>query len=216
MADRNYYVICDDNCKFEGMTKEQILAAIAEVTGATPTQIDDAFITKIKEQNRNSPLKFWVGTNAQYNELTPVDGVFYIITDADPLIDVIKEVEQNAQDIGEMANDLLDLRTNGTDELNVDDDAWMVQKFANGLVQAWTTRTKTIASGESDSQPFAYPSGVDPNFPVHGFVQAMDDTVDAPACFYMQKSNGVAKWGLGRKNTTDIGYYNVFLVGRWK
>lgn len=84
--DRNYYVICDDNCKFEGMTKEQTIASIAEATGATPTQIDAAFITKIKEQNRNTPLKFWIGTQAEYNALEETDeNTFYIFSDSDEL-----------------------------------------------------------------------------------------------------------------------------------
>lgn len=69
--ERNYYVICDDNCRFIGMTKEQIMAAIAEATGATPVHIDDAFITKIKEQNHQNPLKFWVGTEAEFNAISP-------------------------------------------------------------------------------------------------------------------------------------------------
>ena len=53
MSERNYYVLCDDNCRFESMTKEQIIAAIAEATGHTPEDIDAAFITRIKEQNKN-------------------------------------------------------------------------------------------------------------------------------------------------------------------
>lgn len=82
MSERNYYVICDDNCRFEGMTKEQIIAAIAEATGATPTHIDDAFITKLKETNANRQLKFWVGTTAQYNALPEIaENTFYILTD---------------------------------------------------------------------------------------------------------------------------------------
>lgn len=66
---RNYYVLCENNCKFPAMTAEQTMAAIAEATGNTPTNIDDAFITKIKEKNANNNLTFWVGTTAQYNAL---------------------------------------------------------------------------------------------------------------------------------------------------
>lgn len=83
--ERNYYVICEDKCLFPAMTKEQILAAIAQATGGTVKDIDDAFITKIKELNGGNNLKFWVGTTAEYNaiknanELTP--NCFYITTD---------------------------------------------------------------------------------------------------------------------------------------
>lgn len=86
--ERNYYVICDDNCKFPAMTAEQVLAAIAEATGNTPTSVDDAFITKIREQNANNDLKFWVGTQAAYNALTPENNVLYIITDSDDTLSV--------------------------------------------------------------------------------------------------------------------------------
>lgn len=86
---RTYYVICEDNCKFESMTKEQIIAAIAEATGETPVHIDDAFITKIKEQNHNGTLKWWVGTQAQYNAIATKDAAtLYIITDFDELEDL--------------------------------------------------------------------------------------------------------------------------------
>lgn len=51
-VERRYYVICEYNCKFESMTKEQIIAAIEEATGNVPTHIDDAFITKLKEINK--------------------------------------------------------------------------------------------------------------------------------------------------------------------
>lgn len=80
MNERNYYVICDDNCRFEGMTKEQIYEAIAEATGTTPTPVDEAFITKIKEQNAQHSLKVWKGTEAQYNALSTKDAdTLYII-----------------------------------------------------------------------------------------------------------------------------------------
>ena len=82
MADeRQYFCLRNDNCRFPTMTAEQILAAIAEATGNTPTSIDDAFITKIKEINGNTALKFWVGTQAQYNALTPESDTYYIIKD---------------------------------------------------------------------------------------------------------------------------------------
>lgn len=80
MSERNYYVICDDNCRFEGMTKEQIYDAIAEATGTTPTPVDEAFITKIKEQNAQHSLKVWKGTEAQYNALAQKNAdTLYII-----------------------------------------------------------------------------------------------------------------------------------------
>ena len=69
--DRKFYVICDDDCRIEGMSKEQIFAAIAEVTGKTPTEIDAAFITKIKERNTGKEVSLWIGTEAEFNAITP-------------------------------------------------------------------------------------------------------------------------------------------------
>lgn len=81
MSERNYWVLCDDNCRFPAMTKEQIIAAIAEATGETPVHIDDAFITKIKEQNRQDALRFWIGSRAEYNAISEKeDDVLYIVT----------------------------------------------------------------------------------------------------------------------------------------
>lgn len=78
------YVSCDCHNHYEGLTKEQIIAAIAEATGNTPTSVDDAFITKIKEMNANAQLKFWIGTTAQFNALATKDGnTLYIMTDDD-------------------------------------------------------------------------------------------------------------------------------------
>lgn len=73
MAERKTYVICDDGCKFEAMTKEEILAAIAEATGKTLLDVDGAFITMIKEQNAGNAVKVWVGTQDEYNALQDKD-----------------------------------------------------------------------------------------------------------------------------------------------
>ena len=79
--DRKYYVLCQDDCKFEGMTKEQTIAAIAEATGAVPQNIDEAFISQIVNQNGGS-LRLWQGTRAEYNALPEKDaGTIYHITD---------------------------------------------------------------------------------------------------------------------------------------
>lgn len=103
MAERNYYVVCDDNCRFEGMTKEQIITAIEQAieTGSVG-DIDAGFITKIKETNRNAELKFWVGTQAEYNAISvPSQNTFYIITDSDDERRIINTV------VAEIENSLL-------------------------------------------------------------------------------------------------------------
>lgn len=93
-VERRYYVICEYNCKFESMTKEQIIAAIEEATGNVPTHIDDAFITKLKEINKNGAVKFWVGTRAEYNALqTKRTDTLYMITDDDIIASLTARIE---------------------------------------------------------------------------------------------------------------------------
>ena len=88
MADeRAYYVFSADNCRFDGMTKEQILAAITQaVETGTIQNVDTGFVTKIKEQNSGSAVTLWVGTQAQYNALgTKEPNCLYIVTDDDTI-----------------------------------------------------------------------------------------------------------------------------------
>ncbi len=67
---RKYYCTCDSNCKFETMTKEQILAAIAQaVSTGSVGDVDTGFVTKLKETNSGSHITFWVGTRAQYEAI---------------------------------------------------------------------------------------------------------------------------------------------------
>lgn len=76
------YVICDQNCKFEGMTKEQILTAIMQaVNNGVIGDIDAGFITTIKTIN-GVALKFFVGEQAGYDALTAEEkkDLFAIIT----------------------------------------------------------------------------------------------------------------------------------------
>ena len=83
MAERKYYVICEDNCKFESMTKEQIYAAIMQAaeTGEI-SNVDAGFISVIKEQNGGRNLMFWLGTTAEYNALNEkYENCLYIKTD---------------------------------------------------------------------------------------------------------------------------------------
>lgn len=70
MSNRNYWVYCDDHCKFPAMTKEQTLAAITQaVTQGTIGDIDTGFVTTIKTIT-GTPLKFFVGRQAEYDALS--------------------------------------------------------------------------------------------------------------------------------------------------
>lgn len=103
-----FYVLCDKNCKYESMTKEQILTAIEQaVNNGNIENVDAGFVTKIKEQNSGTALSFWVGTQAQYNALKGrAENCFYIITDDTTLADIntaIEEQGQSIQAVGEIA-----------------------------------------------------------------------------------------------------------------
>lgn len=89
------YVICDQNCKFEGMTKEQILTAIAQaVETGTIGDLDTGFITTIKTIN-GTPLKFFVGEQATYDALTDEEktNLFAIITNDTTKAGLLQDIE---------------------------------------------------------------------------------------------------------------------------
>ena len=105
MPNNTYYVFDDKLCKFEGLTKEQIYTAIADATGNTPTGVDDAFITKIKESNRNHALTIWKGTQAQYNAIVTKDAdTFYIIEDDATISDINANIENLDAKIDDLAD----------------------------------------------------------------------------------------------------------------
>lgn len=76
------YVICDNNCKYESLTKEQILTAITQaIESGTVGDINTGFVTTIKTIT-GAPLRFFVGSQAEYAELSTEDreNLFAIIT----------------------------------------------------------------------------------------------------------------------------------------
>lgn len=96
-----YYVICDDDCKYEGMTKEQILSAIEQgLAQGYVSDPDSAVFSKIKEICANAATQIWVGTEAQFNAISPApavgksvvrvgtDGVMYLCSDDSTLNDL--------------------------------------------------------------------------------------------------------------------------------
>lgn len=94
MSERNYYVICDNNCKFPAMTKEQVLTAIEQaVATGKITDVDSGFITRLKEMNGNEVLTMWIGTQAEYNALTEItQNCLYLITDETTEADIEQRV----------------------------------------------------------------------------------------------------------------------------
>lgn len=93
MSERKYYVICDDNCKFPAMTKEQTLAAIQQaVSMGEIKDVDTGFVTTLKTINGHG-LKFFIGEQSEWDNVPDEQktGVFAIITN-----DTIKDDMQSA------------------------------------------------------------------------------------------------------------------------
>ena len=150
MENGKYYVIANGNNVFESMTKEQIVAAIAQATGETPTDVDSAFITKLKEQNRNRNLKVWVGTQAEYNAIaTPDTDTLYIITDESDIEDLAAELEQEIDGLDtRLSNLTLQVGRNYVKEFGTHTDSnnkvWRYKWWSDGTVEFWTDRWITV------------------------------------------------------------------------
>lgn len=104
MTDRTYYCFCDSGCKFETLTKEQILTAITQaVNNGTIGNIDTGFITTVKTIN-GTPLKFFVGTQYEYDVLTAEEkqNLFAVITNdtaKDALFAAIEDLQNDVNGI---------------------------------------------------------------------------------------------------------------------
>lgn len=105
---KKYYCFCGSNCKYETMTREQILAAIVQaVETGEIRDVDTGFVTKIKEKNGGRYVTFWVGTQAEYNALeSTAENCVYIITDDAAMEDLRKYVEVTANSCEELAQEV--------------------------------------------------------------------------------------------------------------
>lgn len=109
MATPTVYVICNSNCKYESMTKEQIIAAITQaVNEGTIGNVDTGFVQTIKTVN-NRGIKLFVGTQAEYNALSDsekVNDLFAIITDDVTSADFEIMIEAAYKDLHELEQKL--------------------------------------------------------------------------------------------------------------
>jgi hypothetical protein len=106
MSERNYWVFCDNNCKFPAMTKEQTLTAITQaVNEGTIGDIDTGFVTTIKTIN-GQPLKFFVGMQSAYEALTDAEkeNLFAIITNDTFKESILSAVESLTAHMGDILN----------------------------------------------------------------------------------------------------------------
>lgn len=148
---RKYYCICDSNCKFETMTKEQILAAIAQaVETGKIGNCDAGFITKVKEQNSGGYVTFWVGTQASYNALDNIEqNCLYIITDDTTESDIMNSLQDIKETESDIQNDLRDIHeavsANSKVSLTALQEAQKAQQAINALRESVKSSDLTSA-----------------------------------------------------------------------
>ena len=89
------YGIDGANNKVETLTKEQILDAIAQAQlGGSVLDYDSAFVSQLKEINHGYALKFWIGTQAEYNALQSHEvNVIYIISDDNSKEEILAAID---------------------------------------------------------------------------------------------------------------------------
>lgn len=119
-----YYVYDDNNNKYEGLTKEQILALIqtAQSGGRLIPDTQTAVFGAIKETNKNTALTFWVGTQAEYNALANhQNGCFYIITDDDSVAgmqELVNDLDATVTALNSAVTVNTNAIANNADEIN--------------------------------------------------------------------------------------------------
>ena len=112
MATPTVYVICGNNCRYEGMTKEQILTAIMQAAQEGKIRdVDAGFVTTINTIN-GKPLKFFYGPQAEYDALTAEQkaGLFALITNdttKEGLLEAIASLNSRADSLEEKTATIL-------------------------------------------------------------------------------------------------------------
>ena len=94
---KKYYCFCSSNCRYETMTKEQILTAIQQaVEGQQIIDPNGGVISKVKELHTGDHVTFWVGSRAEYNALqgNVERNCIYIINDDTSGDDLNKTLQQ--------------------------------------------------------------------------------------------------------------------------
>ena len=124
MSDRIVAGFCDDNCKFEVYTREEIIGLLEYViaNNALPSDlivdgnIDSstnlAAVNAIVEQNKGTALKIWVGTQAEFDAYTgDKTNLYAIISDDQTLQNLLNKlvtVENNIASFEKTINSICD------------------------------------------------------------------------------------------------------------
>lgn len=110
---RNVYGFCENNCRFPVYTREEVLTIIQQaINDGTLLNVDPTYaaVQKIVDGNGAENIKFWTGTEAEFNALDPApsvirfiprrgtDGTLYICLD-DSNIDMLPTEPLTAEEI---------------------------------------------------------------------------------------------------------------------
>lgn len=172
---KKYYCFCSSNCKYETMTKEQILSAIAQAI-ATGRVIDPngGYITALKEQNSGSMFTVWVGTTEQYNAIAEKEtNCLYIKTDDstfDDLIEYVKlrvdNVEATAAAAVQAVNDVeqiaIDAGSRAIEAMTKANEALVYANkyksidFTDEVALSWVANSGGVAATQLDFAPLRY------------------------------------------------------------
>ena len=82
---------CESDCKRPVYTKEQTLALLQAAidNGSLASCTGNVIVSQVQETKANAVLKFWVGTEAEYNAVTNKDpNTYYIKTDDTTIADL--------------------------------------------------------------------------------------------------------------------------------
>ncbi len=113
MSGVTVYGFCENNCRFPIYTREEVLSLLQQaINDGSLLNIDAEYaaITKILDTNGGADVKFWTGTESEFNALDPmpavsrfiprrgIDGTIYICLD-DSAVDALPTTPLTAEDI---------------------------------------------------------------------------------------------------------------------
>lgn len=78
----NIYGVCDNGCKYLVFTREEVLSLLQQAINDGSLKnidVEYAAISKIVCGNGGEAVKFWTGTEAEFNALSPAPDIDYFI-----------------------------------------------------------------------------------------------------------------------------------------
>ena len=206
-----YYVICDDDCRYEGMTREQIIAAIEQaLEQGFVSDPDEAVISKVREIRSNGAVQLWVGDEAEFNALDPApdisrafvrigkNGVVYLCPDDDSA----KAFEKHMGDTNNPHNVTIEQVLGGR-TLGVKHSAAGV-KTDDRWVDGKAIYAKALTGNYGENIGGAYRINLS-DFDVDTFIGAVGNVAGYPIGYYYEGSGGV----------TDFVRFRVNIEGKY-